>query len=586
MAEGDVSKPTAWYRTLFPGLGQLRGYERGWLRGDVLAGVTVAAYLVPQVMAYAGLAGLEPVVGLWAILPALALYAVLGSSRQLSVGPESTTALMTATVIAPLAAGDAAQYAALAATLALVVGVIAIVAWVLRLGFVSDLLSQPILVGYLCGVAIIMIVGQLEKTTGVPVEGETLPAEVAAFVRNIGDLHVPTLVMGLATLTFLLLVQRWFPRLPGPLLVVLLASAATAIFNLVDNGIAVVGDVPAGLPTPVLPALDSVTALLLPAFGVFLVGYTDNVLTARAFAARGGYEIDSNQELLGLGAANIGASMFRGFPVSSSGSRTALGDAAGSRTQLHSVVAMVCVVLVLLFLGPILASFPVAALGGLVIYAAIRLIDIAGFRRLASFRRSELMLAVSATVGVLVLDILYGILLAIALSVGDLLRRVARPPDAVLGHVPGVAGMHDVDDYPTATTIPGLVVYRYDSPLFFANAQDFRRRALLAVEENRPVDWFVLNVEANVEVDITALDALEQLRAELTDQGIVFALARVKQDLLEELQAAGLAQRIGSELVFPTLPTAVQAYEEWRAEHPSPDVPADDLSEPRAPRAS
>ncbi len=226
-----------------------------------------------------------------------------------------------------------------------------------------------------------------------------------------------------------------------------------------------------------------------------------------------------------------------------------------------------------------------AALGGLVIYAALRLIDIAGFRRLASFRRSELMLAVSATVGVLVLDILYGILLAIALSVGNLLRRVARPPDAVLGHVPGVAGMHDVDDYPTAKTIPGLVVYRYDSPLFFANAQDFRRRARLAVQENRPVAWFVLNMEANVEVDITALDALEQLRAELTDQGIVFALARVKQDLLDELQAAGLAQRIGSELVFPTLPTAVAAYEEWRAEHPAPDVPAENLSEPRAPQA-
>jgi sulfate permease, SulP family len=490
---------------------------------------------------------------------------------------------MTATVIAPLAAGDAAQYAALAATLALVVGVIALIAWILRLGFVSDLLSQPILVGYLCGVAVIMIVGQLEKTTGVPVDGDTLLAEVGAFVRSIADVRVPTLAMGLATLTFLLLVQRWFPRLPGPLLVVLLASAATAVFNLTDSGIDVVGDVPAGLPTPVLPALDSFTALLLPAVGVFLVGYTDNVLTARAFAARGGYEIDSNQELLALGVANVGTSMFRGFPVSSSGSRTALGDAAGSRTQLHSLVALVFVVLVLLFLGPVLASFPLASLGGLVIYAALRLIDIAGFRRLAGFRRSELLLAMAATFGVLVLDILYGILLAIALSVGDLLRRVARPPDAVLGRVPGVAGMHDVDDYPTATTIPGLVVYRYDSPLFFANAQDFRRRALLAVTENRPVDWFVLNVEANVEVDITALDALEQLRDELTSQGIVFALARVKQDLLEELKAAGLEQRFGPELVFPTLPTAVAAYEEWRDQRTAPDAPARDLSERRAP---
>lgn len=535
-----------------PGLTQLRGYQRSWLGGDVLAGITVAAYLVPQVMAYAELAGLQPVAGLWAIMPPLAIYAVLGSSRQLSVGPESTTALMAATVIAPLAAGNPGRYAELAAALAVVVGLLSVAAWALRLGFVADLLSQPILVGYLAGVAVIMMVGQLGKISGVPVKGDTLVVELESFVRGLDQLQVGTLLLGLATLLFLFAVQWQFPRAPGPLLAVLLATAAVTMFDLEAHGIAVIGQVPAGLPRPSLPPLGDLSKLLLPAVGVLLVGYTDNVLTARAFASRGGYEVDANQDLLALGASNVGAGVFQGFPISSSGSRTAIGAASGSRTQLYSLVALASVIGVLLFLRPVLAHFPSAALGAIVIYAAVRLIDVAGFRRLAAFRRSELLLAVAACAGVLVFDILYGILVAIGLSVIDLLARVARPHDAILGRVPGLAGMHDVNDYPNAQMIPGLVVYRYDAPLFFANAQDFKRRALASVNEHDgPVDWFVLNVEANVEVDITALDALDELRTNLTGRGVVFALARVKQDLRDDLQASGLADKIGPQRLFP-----------------------------------
>jgi MFS superfamily sulfate permease-like transporter len=275
--------------------------------------------------------------------------------------------------------------------------------------------------------------------------------------------------------------------------------------------------------------------------------------------------IDANQELLALGSANLGAGLLSGFPVSSSGSRTAVGDAAGSRTQLYSLVALVWVLATLLFLGPLLARFPIAALGGIVVYAATRLIDVRGFRRLAAFRRSELLLALAALGGVLVLDILYGVLVAVALSVAEMLARVARPHDAILGVVPGLAGMHDVDDYPQARTTPGLVVYRYDSPLFFANAEDFRRRALAAVDEQpEPVTWFILNTEANVEVDITALEAVDAVRRDLERRGIVFALARVKRDLLDDLDAFGLTTSVGPERIFPTLPTAVAAYEDWR----------------------
>ena len=273
---------------------------------------------------------------------------------------------------------------------------------------------------------------------------------------------------------------------------------------------------------------------------------------------------------LALAGANVGAGCLQGFPVSSSGSRTAIGDATGSRSQVYSLVAFVAVLCVLLFLRPVLAQFPMASLGAIVVYAAVRLIDIPGFRRLAAFRRNEFLLAIAACVGVLIFDILYGILVAVGLSVAELLSRVARAHDAVQAPVPGLAGMHDVDDYPNAQPIPGLVVYRYDAPLFFANAQDFKHSALAAVDEAPyPVQWFVLNVEGNVEVDITALDALEELRAELTDRGIILALARVKQDLLSELRAFGLVDRIGEDRLFPTLPTAADAYAQWRTTHPT-----------------
>jgi high affinity sulfate transporter 1 len=549
----------------------LAGYRRVWLRGDLLAGVTVAAYLIPQVMAYATIAGLAPVAGLWAVLPALAVYALFGSSRQLSVGPESTTALLTATVVAPLAAGDPARYARLAAGLAVVVGVLGVACWLARLGFVADLLSKPILVGFMAGVAMIMIAGQLGKLTGVRVTGDRFVPQVVSFVRGLSHIHVGTVVFAALVLGFLFVVHSSRPGVPAPLLAVLLATAVVAAFGLERHGIRVVGHIPAGLPRPAPPRLDDLRELVLPAFGVLLVGYTDNVLTARSFASRRDTTIDANQELFALGAANIAAGMLRGFPVSSSGSRTALGDAAGARTQLYSLVALASVLVTLLFLGPVLAQFPTAALGAIVVYAAVQLIDVRGFRRLAAFRRNELLLALAALAGVLALDVLYGVLLAVGLSVAEMLARVARPHDAIEGFVSGLAGMHDIDDYPQARTVPGLVVYRYDSPLFFANAEDFRRRALAAADAgdarapgNEPVAWFVLNTESNVEVDSTALDAVEALRRDLERRGIVFALARVKQDLLADLEAFGLVAKIGSERIFPTLPTAVSAYEDWR----------------------
>jgi SulP family sulfate permease len=552
------------HRTLTPhGLRLLRGYRRNWLRLDALAGVTVAAYLIPQVMAYADVAGVPPVVGLWTIVGSLLVYTVFGSSRQLSVGPESTTALMTAVTIAPLAAGDPARYAALAAVLALLVGVLCLLGAAARLGFLADMLSRPVLVGYLAGVAVLMMVGQLGKVTGVSVSGDSIVSNLGSFARQLDRVHVPTVLLATGVLAVLLAAGTLLPKLPVPLVAVLLATAVAAVFSLRDHGIQVIGAIPAGVPSPGLPAVSGadVAALLLPAVGVAVVGYSDNVLTARSFATRNSYRVDANSELLALGTANVTAGMLQGFPVSSSASRTAIGDSLGSRSQVHSLVAVAVVVVVLLFGRPLLASFPAAALGALVIYAALRLIEISEFRRIGAFRRSELALALATTAGVLLLDVLYGVLVAIALSILDLLRRIARPHDGILGAVPGVAGMHDVDDYPDATRIPGLVVYRYDAPLCFANADDFRRRAMAAVDNSpTPVAWFLLNAEANVEVDITAVDALEDLRTELARRDIVFAMARVKQDLRTQLAAAGLVERVDEDHIFPTLPTAVAAF--------------------------
>ncbi len=552
-----------------PGLKKLLSYRKEWLRGDILAGLTVAAYLIPQCMAYGELAGVEPVAGLWAILPPMVMYAVFGSSPQLSIGPESSTAVMTAVAIAPLAAARTDAYISLAALLAIVMGVVCIVGYFARLGFLADLLSKPILIGYMAGIALIMIGGQLGKIGKIEIDTNAFLGQVSEFISKLQLAHSPTLVLGILVLVFLFAFESRFPNLPIPLIAVLLSTVAVAIFNLDTRGVAVVGEIPAGLPHFVIPqvSVKDLISLVASAVGISIVGYSDNVLTARAFANRNNYKIDANQELLALGVANFGNGLMQGFPISSSGSRTVIGDSLGSKSQLFSLVAMVTVIVVLLFLRPILALFPKAALGAIVIYAATKLIEVSEFIRLYKFRRSEFILAILTTIAVLMTDILIGVGIAVSLSVIELFSRVARPHDAVLGKVPSLAGLHDIEDWKGATTIPGLVIYRYDAPLCFANAENFKRRSLEAIEsEVNPVEWFVLNMEANVEIDITAIDILSELRDELAAKNITFAMARVKQDLYLELERAGFLKNISDEYIYPTLPTAIAAFEQRNLE--------------------
>ena len=552
--------------------GWVRHYQREWLRWDLLAGVTVTAYLVPQVMAYAEIAGLPPATGLWAAVGAMVGYALLGSSHVLSVGPESTTALMTATALAaaPAVAADPAAYAA---TLALLVAVVCLLGRVAHLGALAGLLSRPVLVGYMAGIAAIMVLSQLGKLLGIQVTADGFFAELWYLVSHLGDVHVPSFLLGLGTLVAMLLGARLWRHGPIVLVAVLLGTLAARLLALEDHGVLLVGHVPATLPGLDVPELDAeaLRDLWVPSLGVAFVAFTDNVLTARAFSGRGAPEIDAERELLALGAANVGASLLHGFPVSSSGSRTAIADGVGARSQLAALATVASTLLVVLVASPVLEAIPLPVLGAVVVYAAIRLVEVSELVRFARFRTSELVLAVATTAGVLVFGVLVGILVAIGLSVLDLLRRVARPHDAIEGLVPGVAGMHDVDDYPSAERVPGLLVYRYDSPLFFANADDFRRRVLAAVDQSPdPVQWVLLNVEAVVEVDITATDVLEDVRTRLAERGIVLALARLKQDLRDVLRPTGLLDRIGEDHLFATLPTAVEAFRAWQARRAGP----------------
>ena len=570
-------------RNLTPGLNYLtRSYHWRWLRRDGIAGVAVAAYLIPQVMAYSALIGVPPVASLWTALAAIVAYAVLGSSRILSSGPESTVALMTGVAIAPLAAHNPDRAVALSATLALIVAGWCVLARLLRAGIIADLLSTPLLAGYLAGSAVLMVVSQLDKVTGTSFEGGSIIDEARGFLGVATDTDWLPLTIAASTLAVILLLAWLVPSLPGPLIAVTLATAASAVLNLESYGVAVVGHVPSGLPHPQLPAVtfDDVKMLLLAGLGITIVGYSDVMLIARGFPlipAEGetaaDLRPDPQAELVAMAGVHAMVGMFSGYPVSASGSRTALAIAGRAGSQVYSLVAALCVIAVLFFAGPLMAPLPWAALGGVVLYAASKLVSIPEFRRLWFFRPREFGLAVITLAGTVVVGILQGVVLAIALSLLEMVLRLARPHEGVLGRVPGIAGMHDVDDYPDARTTPGCMFYRYDAPLFFANIRDLRERVhkLLALENqaypDSPVRWFVLNVEANTEIDITAADGLRELARELADSGVRLGLARVKNDLYLPLHRAAVIDVIGKDMLFATLPVAEESYLRWVLAH-------------------
>ncbi|MCH9815767.1 MAG: STAS domain-containing protein [Actinomycetia bacterium] len=559
-----MGEPAASWRRLvarvFPGIS---GDLKPWGRRNVVAGITVLVYLVPQVMAYSTVAGVAPIVGLWACLPALVIYAILGTSRLLSLGPESSVALMSAAVVAPLVVTNPDRYPALVAALALGVGVVCVLASALRLGFIADLFSRPVLVGYMTGIALLMIEGQLDRLFGIQVEYESVVGHIWQVMGSLGEADIANVVLSACILALLFGLRWLWPKLPGPLIAMVVAAGFAAVLAALGLPVPLVGDVPAGLPMPSLPNLTGPEwqLIVVGALGVSLVAFTDVALTGRAFREPDDPPIQAGVELRALGVANLGAGVLSGMPVSSSGSRTSVARSSRATSQGYSLVVAVGLIAVLLFAGPVLAVLPQAGLAALVVHAAVLLIDRTEYLRLWQFRRTEFLLATLTVVGVLVAGVLYGVLIAISVSVLELLTRVARPHSSALGLVPEVPGMHDVDDFPDAVEVPGLLVFRYDSPLFFANADNFLHSAMKLAKEREPsLDWFALNCEAIIEVDATATQTLQRLQQDLKLQSVRLVLVRAKRELIEDLEPTGLIKDIGTDHIYPTLPTLVSAF--------------------------
>ncbi|QQS25078.1 MAG: SulP family inorganic anion transporter [Actinomycetota bacterium] len=539
-----------------------RGYRREWLSADIVGGVAVAALLVPQCMAYAELAGLPASAGFRAALPALVVYALVGSSRHLGVGPEPGTALLAATAVAPFAARGSDDYAELMAALAVLVGLVALAARLLRLSIVSSLLSRPILVGYLAGVGITLASSQLSKLTGIAVEGDRALPRFADALRRLDEIHWPTAAIGAGCFAAILVLRRLAPKVPGVLVAVAVATALAWVFDWAAHGVAVVGDLPSAFPTFAVPSvpLDDVWALLPGALGIAVVGFTDNVLTARSIGAKHGYTTDPDRELGALGATNVAAGLGGGFPVSSSASRSVTPASLGSHTRLVGLVAAATLLLALATARPALAYVPEAAIGAVILAAAVLIIDVAEFAALWRLDRIEFALAVGAALGVILSDVLIGVGVAVGLSLLVALQRIARPEDAVLGDVADLEGWIPVES--GGRPLAGLLVYRFDAPLFFANVEHFRdrlREALVAsTGEER---WVVLDCEGVGSIDTTAVRELAALVDELHASGVdVVAVARANQGAQRTLRRARLLHPAGSVRSFSTINSAVRAY--------------------------
>jgi high affinity sulfate transporter 1 len=549
-----------------PGIVAFRGYRRPWLAKDVVAGLVLATLLVPQGMAYAELAGLPAITGLYTTILCLVAYAIFGPSRVLVLGPDSSLGPMIAAVVVGIigSGGDPAKAIALASSLALLVGLLMTLAGMARFGFVADLLSKPTQIGYMNGLALTIVVSQLPKLCGFSVEGDGLIEEAAGFVEGLaaGDAVPVAMTVGVLGLLLILVLQRWLPKVPAILVAVVASIAATTLFGLADHGMSVVGPLPQGLPAPTWPRLEwsDIDVLLLGAVGITLVALTDTISTASAFAARTGQEVRGNQEMVGIGSANLAASFFQGFPVSTSGSRTAVAFQSGARTQLAGLVGAAAVVLLLLFVPGLLRDLPQPILGAVVIAAAISLADLPGTLRLWHQRKVEFTLSIAAFLGVALVGVLPGIAIAVALSVLNVFRRAWWPYQAVLGRAEGVDGFHDLREYPAADRLPGLVIFRFDAPLIFANARVFREQVRRLARREPPPAWILIAAEPITDVDTTAADMLEDLDEELNARGVSLVFAEMKSPVKDKIDRYELTRTINPAHFFPSLDDAVAAY--------------------------
>ena len=539
----------------------LDGYRRSWLVRDLIAGSLIAAVAIPLSMGMAEVAGLPPIVGLYSCVLPLVAFAVFGSSRQVVVALDASTAAMLAAAVTPLANGNATTYAALAGLVAVLVGVILIAAGIFRLGVLGDLLSHPVLLGYQAGLAIVVAATQLPKVLGVDASGGGTVAQMWGLVRNVGQADLSTVTLGFASVAVIVGARAWSVRVPGALIAVGLATVAARAFDLSGHGVQVLGELPAGLSGLTWPSFtgSELVSVTVPAAGIALIAAADTIVCSRAFAERGGYRVETNGDLIGLGGANLASGLSGGISVSASAARTAVAESVGSRSQVAGVVAATVMAGVLMFLTDPLQDVPIATLAAVVLVALIRLVDVRAMAALWRIRRSELLIALATTTGAVVIGLLEGIAIAVMLSVVDFLLRRAAPHGAVIGRISGRQGFFDVDRYPGAIVEPGLVVYRLDGPLFYANAE----RVLESVRQlvaDPGVRWFVLDGSAVSDVDATAARMLAELHDELAARGIELALVDLIAGVRDTLERAGVIQRVGPHHVFDTAEDAVDAY--------------------------
>jgi len=553
-----------WIRWL-PGLDTLRRYETAWLPHDVFAGIVLATMLVPVGIAYAAASGLPGIYGLYATIVPLLAYAVFGPSRILVLGPDSALAGVILGVVTPLSGGDPLRAVILAGMMAIVSGIVCILAGLARLGFVTELLSKPIRYGYMNGIALTVLISQLPKLFGFSIESEGPLRSLWAIGGAIleGRTNWVAFAIGLATLTVILLLKN-SKRLPGILVAVVGATTVVGVLDLgARYGVQVLGPLPQGLPGFVVPWIGygDVVPVLIGGCAMALISFADTSVLSRAYAARLDSRVDPNQEMVGLGAANLATGFFQGFPISSSSSRTPVAEAAGARTQLTSVVGALAIALLLLAAPNLLRHLPTAALAAVVIAAAISLIEVVDLKRIYRIQRWEFWLAIVCFVGVAVLGVIPGIGLAIAIAITEFLWDGWRPHSAVLGRAAGVKGYHDITRYPDARRIPGLVLFRWDAPLFFANAEFFKERALDAVAASpTPVRWLVVAAEPVTSVDVTACDMVAELDEALHAQGIELCFAELKDPVKDKLKRFGLFVQLGENYFFPTIGVAVSRY--------------------------
>jgi high affinity sulfate transporter 1 len=568
-----------------PGVQAVASYRRQWLAKDVVAGVVLTTLLVPQGMAYAELAGLPPITGLYTSILCLLGYAVFGPSRILVLGPDSSLGPMIAATILPLiaAGGDPERAVALASMLAIMVAAITIVAAVAKLGFIADLISKPTMIGYMNGLALTILIGQLPKLFGFKVDADNLIGEIIGFAEGLakGEAVPAAAVVGIAGIALILVLQRWLPKVPAVLIMVVAALAATTVFSLADHGVSLVGVLPKGFPPLTIPhvGLADLGPLFAEAAGIALVSLADTISTASAFAARTGQEVRGNGEMIGIGAANLTAGLFQGFPVSTSGSRTAVAERSGAKTQLTGVTGAVLIILMIVFVPGLFRNLPQPALAAVVITASLSLADIPATARLWRQRKAEFLLSIAAFLGVALLGVLPGIAIAVALSILNVFRRAWWPYDTVLGRVEGLGGYHDTHTHPDAQHLPGLVIYRFDAPLFFANAKTFRDEVRrLAKAEPRP-HWIVIAAEPMTDVDTTASDILEDLDETLNGQGISLVFAELKDPVRRKVERYGLTRTISPQHFYPTIEAAITAFREqtgaqWTAAAQPGGIPA------------